>query len=180
MTYVAPRTCTVVSEGEVTRDAKERTAPLSGYAKDGAYVLIAEPGAGKTTAFETEAASQGGVYVTVRNFRTFDDKPEWHDTTLFLDGLDESRVGTEDGRTPLDDVRKKLNRLGCPPFRLSCRWADWMAASDKEALKDVSPDGTVTVIRLDPYQTRTSSPYSLTTMAWRTPTPLSRRRGPVG
>ena len=149
-TYFAPRTCTVVTEGEATRDAKERAAPLSGYANAAACVLIAEPGAGKTTAFETEAASQGGVYVTVRNFRTFDDKPEWHDTTLFLDGLDESRAGTEDGRSSLDDIRKKLERLGRPPFRLSCRWADWMAATDKEALKDVSPDGTVTVIRLDP------------------------------
>ena len=149
-TYVAQRTCTVVNEGEATRDANERAAPLSDYANTAAYVLIAEPGAGKTTAFKTEAASQGGVYVTVRNFRTFDDKPEWHDTTLFLDGLDESRAGTQDGRTPLDDIRRKLNSLGFPPFRLSCRWADWLAANDKEALKDVSPDGVVTVIRLDP------------------------------
>ena len=148
--YVAPRTCTIVNEGEATSDAKERAAPLSDYANTAAYVLIAEPGAGKTTALKTEAASQGGVYVTVRNFLTFDDKPEWHDTTLFLDGLDESRAGTEDGRSPLDEIRKKLNRLGCPTFRLSCRWADWMAANDKEALKDVSPDGAVTVIRLDP------------------------------
>ena len=153
-TYVAPRTCTVVSEGEATREAKERTAPLSGYANDAAYVLIAEPGAGKTTAFKTEAASQGCVYVTVRDFRTFDDKPEWHNTTLFLDGLDESRAGKGDGQTPLDDVRQKLNRLGCPRFRLSCRWADWMAANDQEALKVVSPDGTVTVIRLDPLSKR--------------------------
>ena len=149
-TYVAPRTCTTVDGGETTRDAKKRTAPLSDYADVAAYVLIAEPGAGKTTAFKTEAASQGGGYVTVRNFRTFEDKPEWQDTTLFLDGLDESRAGTEDGRTPLDDIRRKLNGLGCPPFRLSCRWADWMAANDKEALKDVSPDGAVAVIRLDP------------------------------
>ncbi len=149
-TYVASRTCTVVNEGEVTRDVKAGTAPLSDYANTAAYVLIAEPGAGKTTAFKSEAASQEGTYVTVRNFRTFDDEPEWHDTTLFLDGLDEVRAGTENGRTPLDDIRKKLNRLGCPPFRLSCRWADWMAANDKNALRDVSPDGTVTVIRLDP------------------------------
>ena len=147
--YFAPRTCTEVIEGEAARNAKERTAPLSSYANAAAYVLIAEPGAGKTTAFKTEAASQGGKYVTVRNFLTFDDKPEWHDTTLFLDGLDESRAGKEDGRTPLDDIRMKLNRLGCPPFRLSCRWADWMAATDKEALTGVSPDGTVKVVRLD-------------------------------
>ncbi len=153
-TYFAPRTCTVVNEGEATRDGKERAAPLRRYANAAAYVLIAEPGAGKTTAFKTEAASQGGVYVTVRNFRTFDDKPKWHDTTLFLDGLDESRAGTEDGRSSLDDIRKKLERLRRPPFRLSCRWADWMAATDKEALKDVSPDGTITVIRLDPLTER--------------------------
>ena len=152
--YIAPRTCTIVDEGESTRGSKERVAPLSDYAIAAAYVLIAEPGAGKTTAFKTEAARHGGTYVTVRNFLTFDDKPEWHDTTLFLDGLDESRAGTEDGRTPLDDVRRKLDRLGRPPFRLSCRWADWMAATDRDALKEVSPDGTVTVIRLDPLSDR--------------------------
>ena len=58
MTYVAPGACTVVAEGETTRDAK-KCAPLSGYADTATYVLIAAPGAGKTTAFETEAASQG-------------------------------------------------------------------------------------------------------------------------
>ena len=152
--YVAPRTCTVVAEGEPPGDSKERTAPLSEYANAATYVLIAEPGAGKTTAFKTEAERQGGTYVTVRDFLTFDGRPEWHDTTLFLDGLDESRAGTEDGRTPLDDVRRKLDRLGRPPFRLSCRWADWMAANDGDALKEVSPDGTVTVIRLDPLSDR--------------------------
>ena len=152
--YVAPRTCTVVDEGEPPGDSKERTAPLSEYANAATYVLIAEPGAGKTTAFKTEAERQGGTYVTVRKFLTFDDRSEWRDTTLFLDGLDELRAGTEDGRTPLDDVRRKLDRLGRPPFRLSCRWADWMVANDRDALKEVSPDGTVTVIRLDPLSDR--------------------------
>ena len=153
-TYVAPRTCTVVNEGEATRDAKEHSVPLSGYSDAAAYVLIAEPGAGKTTAFKTEATNQGGQYVTVRDFRAFEDKPEWHGTTLFLDGLDESRAGAADGRTPLDDIRRKLYILGSPRFRLSCRWADWQAANDSEALKQVSPDGTVKVIRLDPLSDR--------------------------
>ena len=83
-------------------------------------MLIAEPGAGKTTAFETEAAKQGAVCVTVRNFLRFD-KPDWRDATLFLDGLDESRAGPGDRRTPLDGIVKKLDGLGRPPFRLSCR-----------------------------------------------------------
>ena len=147
-TYVAPRTCTVVDEGDSKRGAKSTAAPLIDYSNAAAYVLIAEPGAGKTTAFKTEAARQSAKYVTVREFRTFD-KPEWRDTTLFLDGLDEARAGIEDGRAPLDDVRRKLHNLGCPTFRLSCRWADWMAATDRGRLKEVSPDGAVTVIRLD-------------------------------
>ena len=42
---------------------------------------------------------EGDMYVTVRNFRTYDDKPEWHGTTLFLNGLDESRARVQDGRS---------------------------------------------------------------------------------
>ena len=145
--YVASRTCTVVDEGEPQRESG-RQAPLTAYADTAAYVLIAEPGAGKTTAFKTEAAKQGAVHVTVRNFLRFD-KPEWRDTTLFLDGLDESRAGPDDRRTPLDGIVKKLDGLGRPPFRLSCRWSFWLAANDKEGLQEVSPDGTVTVVRLD-------------------------------
>ena len=129
----SPLECTFhfgFSLGEETRDAKESAAPLSDYANTEAYVLVAEPGAGKTTAFKTEAVSQGGEYVTVRDFRAFEDKPEWHGTTLFLDGLDESRAGAADRRTPLDDIRRKLYLLGCPRFRLSCWWADWQAEND--------------------------------------------------
>ena len=52
------------------------------------------------------------------------------------------------------------------------------------ALKEVSPDGTVTVIRLDPLsENGTSRPYSPTNTAWMTPTALSRRhekRGVAG
>ena len=149
---MAPRTCTVVDEREPQRDGGKQ-APLTDYADAAAYVLIAEPGAGKTTAFETEAAKQAAVYVTVRNFLRLD-KPEWRDATLFLDGLDESRAGPGDRRTPLDGIVKKLDNLGGPPFRLSCRWSDWLAANDKEGLREVSPDGTVTVVRLDPLSKR--------------------------
>ena len=151
--YVAPRTCTPVDAGAQNQTGDEST-PLTGYAGVAAYVLIAEPGAGKTTAFKTEAARAGAVFVTVRDFRTFDDKPEWHGSTLFLDGLDESRAATEDGRTSLDDIRRKLERLGRPRFRLSCRWADWLAANDKDELETVSPDGTVVVVRLEPLSER--------------------------
>ena len=146
--YVAPRTCTLVDEGD-PQQVRTRQAPLSDYAPTAAYVLIAEPGAGKTTAFNTEAAREGAICVTVRNFLRFD-RPEWRDATLFLDGLDESRAGPVDRRMPLDRIVQKLECLGCRRFRLSCRWGDWLAANDKKGLAEVSPDGTVTVVRLDP------------------------------
>ena len=150
--YVAPRTCRVVDERDLRPDKGKQTR-LTEYADTGAYVLIAEPGAGKTTAFKSEAARVGAIRVSVRDFRALD-RPEWRDKTLFLDGLDESRAGAADGRTPLDEVRAKLDRLGCPRFRLSCRWGDWLAANDRERLREVSPDGKVTVVRLDPLSER--------------------------
>ena len=150
--YVVPRTCSVVDERE-QQLAGGKQAPLADYAGAAAYVLIAEPGAGKSTAFDTEAAKQGAVCVTVRNFLRLD-KSEWRGATLFLDGLDEARAGPGDRRTPLDGIVQKLGGLGCPPFRLSCRWSDWLAANDKEGLREVSPDGTVSMLRLDPLSKR--------------------------
>ena len=79
-TYFAPRTCTMVQEGEPKRYASKSASPLTDYADAGGYVLIAEPGAGETSAFKTEAARQGAVCATVRDFRTFE-KAEWCGTT---------------------------------------------------------------------------------------------------
>ena len=147
--FVVRRSCTVVDENEGGRVSETSSTPLENFTRTPAYVLIGEPGAGKTTVFKSEAEKQGDVYVTVRRFLKYDEQ-QWRGKTLYLDGLDESRVGTVDGRTTLDRICTKLDHLGRPTFRLSCRWADWLGANDKEHLNDVSPNGTVTVIRLDP------------------------------
>lgn len=140
--FLVPRTCT---------ESKDRIRlPLHEYRERAAYVLLGDPGAGKTIAFEQEAEESGGEYVKARDFATFDPKAEYRDKTLFIDGLDEMRAGGGDGRTPLDHIRKHLERLGHPRFRLSCREADWLGASDSEALTRVSPDGTVVALHLDP------------------------------
>ena len=127
-----------------------RSRPLEAFRESVAWVLLGAPGAGKTTVFETEAERDGCHYVTARDFLMFEDKPEWHDTTLFIDGLDERRAGTADGHTPLDAIRARLDALGRPGFRLSCREADWFGANDRTHLARVASDGGIRVLRLDP------------------------------
>ncbi len=149
-----PRTCTEFEEdGQVKKnaDGSERTCLSFEVFRDtDAYVLLGPPGAGKTEVFKQEADCPKARRVTARDFITFDDRPEWHNTTLFIDGLDEKRAGSLDGRTPLDGIRGKLDRLGRPRFRLSCREADWFGANDRDKLKAVSRNEQVTVLRLDP------------------------------
>ncbi len=154
MTDFVPRTCTEVGEDghvKLNADKTERTClSFEEFRDTDAYVLLGPPGAGKTEVFKQEADCPKTRRVTARDFITFDDRPEWHNSTLFIDGLDEKRAGSLDGRTPLDGIRKKLDRLGRPRFRLSCREADWFGANDRDNLKTVSRDGKVTVLRLDP------------------------------
>ena len=150
MTHFVTRTCTEIPESDSQYRSDNTSLPLENYREANAFVLLGAPGAGKTKAFEREAECTGGLYVTARDFVTFGDMPEWCSTVLYIDGLDETRAGATDGRTPLDYIRAKLVRLGRPRFRLSCREADWFGANDRDHLKTISPGGKVTVLRLDP------------------------------
>ena len=144
---IVPRTCSELTE---KNNAQPPEKPLAEYESTAAYVLLGAPGAGKTVAFQEESQREGACYVTARDFLNFDDKPEWHEGTLFIDALDEMRAGSDDQRTPLDHIRSKLYALGRPRFRLSCREADWLGASDRSHLAAVSKDGKVLVLRLNP------------------------------
>ena len=145
MSTPVTRTCTEVSTGEAQ--------PLSAYQSVPAYVLLGDPGAGKTTEFRTERRRLGDVaaYVKARDFihLDLDSHPEWKDRTLFIDGLDEMRAGATAARIPLDEIRNRLDRLGRPSFRISCREADWLGPNDRQSLEAVSPDSTIRVLLLD-------------------------------
>lgn len=69
---------------------------------------------------------------------------------MFIDGLDETRAAGGDGRVPLDQIRRKLDQLGRPWFRLSCREADWLGDNDRVNLQAVAPGGEIVTLRLDP------------------------------
>ncbi len=154
------RTCTEISQkdGERPQHEESQSRPLEEFRDSPAYVLVGDPGAGKTTAFEEECEALGeqACLVTARDFLTFDPQnhPEWRGKTLYIDGLDEIRAGTSDVRTPFHEIRGRLDALGKPRFRLSCREADWLGENDRKHLEAVSPDSSVTVLRLDPLTDR--------------------------
>ena len=162
MSLIVPRTCTPVpdergSEHQAadTPAPADESRPLAACRDVSAYVLLGDPGAGKTTALRSECAvlgSEHALVVTARDFLTFDPaaRPQWRGKTLFIDGLDEVRAGSSDARTPFDAIRQHLDALGTPRFRLSCRAADWLGANDRDRLQSVAPDGRVTVLALDP------------------------------
>ncbi len=143
---VVPRT--------VTEADDDRSRPLAVFHDAGAFVLLGDPGAGKTTEFrrEVDALGADALFLPARDFLAFAGTraAEWSGKTLFVDGLDEIRAGKGDPRTPLDEIRRRLDALGRPRFRLSCRAADWLGPGDRERLRAVSPDEILTVLRLDP------------------------------
>ena len=140
----------LAEEGPGTGSKDSQT--LEDFRECDAYVLLAPPGGGKTTLFEDEGKRDGCLCVSARDFLVFDikDMSEWREVTLFIDGLDEKRAGSPDGLTPLDGIRRKIVALGRPPFRISCREADWFGSNDRAHLRTASCAGRVTVLRLNP------------------------------
>ena len=131
-----------------TQGAESR--PLSAWSHLDAYVLLAEPGGGKTRAFEFEARASNGQYIKARTFANIGPPEGWAGTTLFIDSIDEMRAGADSRDGPLDAVIRRLDELGRPRFRLSCREADWLAEVDQAALRDVAPNQQLEALFLDP------------------------------
>lgn len=119
------------------READERLSvqqPLSHYRDVAAWVLLADPGAGKSDVFHTLSLIEGGTCVSARDFSDLDLRADWQEP-LFIDGLDEITAGSTSGITPLRLIRQKLQQLGTPKFRISCREADWRGNADAAALQ---------------------------------------------
>ena len=143
-----------VSSAEAGASSPAQSGPLADWRDVSAYVLLGEPGSGKTTAFEMEchADPKGSERVSARDFAELDttSHPEWPGKTLFIDGLDEIRTVSSNWRRPLDSIRKRLDALGHPRFRLSCRAGEWLGEDDAAALRRLGSYHELVVLRLDP------------------------------
>lgn len=142
---LVPRTATLKTEGELP-DSRL----LSEWRHLDAYVLLGEPGSGKSTAFQEEALAMGSaaMFRTARQLLTIGPPDGWRDEVLFIDALDERRSASISSVTALDALRQKLNDLGRPKFRLSCREADWIASGITD-LEEVAPSKKVEALWLD-------------------------------
>ena len=143
-----PRTVTQHQKDNGT----ETSEPIEALRGRHAYVLLGDPGIGKSTAFEMEAAAANVKLIKAHDFITLDGEADNRaGKTIFIDGLDETRAGNINGRTPLDAIRRQLDRIGRPAFRISCRAADWLGASDQNSLQMLMPSGEkLGVFHLDP------------------------------
>ena len=145
------RTCTEIKSLGSSAEHHEPKR-LSEYCSAPAYVLLGDPGSGKTTAFHSECERLGtdAHFISARDFLLYASMPdEWVGKILFIDGIDEVRAGTKDARIPFDTIRKRLLMFGKPRFRISCRQADWRGDNDRNSLKHVSPDSTLLVLQLE-------------------------------
>ena len=154
MTVIVQRSWTEVLSAAEHQRREPASGPLEALRQAPAYVLLGDPGSGKSTAFKTEAEALGSQakLISARDFLTLnvDSHPEWQSPVLFIDGLDEMRVGSGDRRQALDNIRNRLEILGSPRFRISCREADWLGENDRSRLDVVAQDGRLMVARLDP------------------------------
>jgi hypothetical protein len=156
MSTLVRRTCTELGDdisGGALGLLRTDGRPLDEFRSTPAYVLLGDPGAGKTTEFDRESTELGdaALLLSAKDFieLDLDSRREWRDRILFIDGLDEMRAGKEDSRVPLGDIRNRLDRLKPPGFRISCREADWLGHSDRRSLEAVSPGSRIAVLRLD-------------------------------
>ena len=154
MNGVVSLRCTEIPPSGRDQNRQDVPQTLEAFRSVSAYVLLGDPGSGKTTAFKAECAALGeeACFVTARNFLALglESHPEWRDKTLFIDGLDEVRAESRNLSQSFENVRGRLDVLGKPNFRISCRVADWLGSNDRTHLEIVSPDSQVKVLCLNP------------------------------
>ncbi len=152
MTPTVKRTVCLIEPKDDPRLGKEELS-LSDFESDHGYILLGEPGMGKTIEFKKEAGRvHANPTILARHFisRNLESHPNWRKGPLFIDGLDEVRIGNGDPRIALDIIIERLEALGNPQFRLSCRAFSWLGARDRKELATLPGAEDIPELQLNP------------------------------
>lgn len=135
----------------IVRDASTRPkGEINDFFGFHVFVVLGEPGLGKTTSFEYAAKQEDGAeFVRIGEFLTAPKLDHLRGKTLYLDGLDEHR-SRANGVDVMDAIISRLKTLDCPKVRISCRTAEWHGGKDLGALIAVSNDTTIVQLELQP------------------------------
>ncbi|CAN5892171.1 hypothetical protein BH11PSE8_BH11PSE8_28530 [soil metagenome] len=145
MTHIVARraTSTNATDRDESRWLKDwRYAP--------AYVLLGDPGSGKTQSLRTEADAVGGVQIPAARIQAGLADHASPDDIVFIDAVDEVRGSGAQGSDVLGAVGRFLRASGSPRFRIACREADWRGEADRQLINSVAPGGELRVLHLDP------------------------------
>jgi hypothetical protein len=107
-------------------------------------VILGDPGIGKTWLMEELGKADGLQFIRATSLLRQPDESDFGNQRLVIDGLDE--VASISEGDPLHNVLIKLIACGKPPFVLSCRSAEWKAATGK---LDIADEYGVTPVTLD-------------------------------
>lgn len=114
------------------------------------YVLLGEPGSGKSTVLAQEASHIGIDSVTVRYF--LNNLPTQPGAFVCLDALDEYRTeGSASDR--LYNLANAMAGASVSRWRITCRAEDWRLDADLAALSGLSGDEPICVVELLPLNT---------------------------
>ena len=139
-----------VLSGPGNADDKLRELLLSQLRDEPVYVLLGDPGAGKSTALWHEASiNSDNKYLRAVTLLQGAALPE--NGVAFIDALDEARLGGGDQNTPVNALLTRLREKGLQRFRLSCREMDWYGDSDRASFEALLPKGGLAVATLLPF-----------------------------
>ena len=144
------RQCRVIADTEQGNSnylEKEQELSIEELAKEPAFVLLGEPGMGKTESLKALEKTLSGQFVTAHDFILSDATNLNPDQFYCIDALDEARVQT--GSTTLNEIRKLIFQAKLSHFCIACRIADWFK-TDAEDIRYVASTKKLKIAELLP------------------------------